>query len=150
MFELNHVAEIRAINVAKGKGDEAPVCVTISFDFETVGTAPVAAALGCVEADLHKLFTDQGESRFTGITEIHSWAEFEDRHTIKMLGFTCDVAKVSKIRVAPTGKGNFSLSCSVQIQDPPVHVIEQIATSLHSSKQVSLDGEPELPLEAVA
>lgn len=150
MFELNHVAEIRAINVAKGKGDDAPVCVTISLDFETVGRGPVAAAFGCAEKDLDALFTGAGEKRFTGVTEIHSWAEYEDKHRITVLGFKCDVAKVSKIRVCPGGNGNFSLSCAVQLQDPPDHVIEKIATSLHSARQVKLESDQELPLgEAV-
>lgn len=147
MFQLNHKAEIRAINVIRGKSDEAPICVTVSLDFEGVGNEPVAAALGCQEADLTAFFTDKGEARFTGITEIETWATYEKGHKLRMIGFSCDVAKVSKIRIKPNGTANFALSCNVQIQDPPAHVIEKIAAKLHEASKVALvqTGELDLP-----
>lgn len=145
MFELNHTAEINALSVAKGKGDESPVCVTIGLTFETVGNEPVAAALGCREEDLSAFFGPAGDSRFSGITEIASWAEYEDRHEVSMLGFRCEAKKVSKIRVKPRSDGAYSLNCNIQLQDPPEHVIEKIAGALKGEYVIKLKQDAELP-----
>ena len=146
MFELNKTAEIRAINIAKGSNDEAPVCVTIGLKFKSVDAGPVAASLGCTENDLDAWFTKTGEQKFTGITDVSSWAEYEDGHKIKMLGFACDVSKISKIKIRPYGGKKFDLSCNVQLQDPPNHVIEKVASALHGSKKVELTQTGQLEL----
>lgn len=146
MFNLDHVAEIRAVNISKGKGDETPICVVISLAFESVGSEPVAAAFGCAQKDLDSLFNSKGECKFSGLTEIETWAKWEDAHTLKMLGFTSKVAKVDKIGVKPFGNKGFSLRCNVQIRDPNDHVIEKIAAALHASQKVKLEAEAELPL----
>jgi hypothetical protein len=145
MFELNHTAEIRALNIAKGKDDDAPVCATISLDFVQVGPEPIMAALGCTNDDLKAAFTENGECHFHGIHEVTSWATFEDKHVISMLGFSAPVAKINKIAIRPTGFMQFSLSCNVQVQDAST-AIETIARNLHGNHHVKLDAAPELPL----
>ena len=150
MFEFKKTAEIRAINIAKGSNDESPVCVTIGLKFEGLGAGPVAAALGCSEQDLDLWFTDNGELRFNGVTNIQTWAEYEDQHEIKMLGFTCEVSKISAIKIRPYGNKLFELTLNVQLQDPPNHVIEKVAGSLHGSKKVELTQQAQLPLDNVS
>lgn len=146
MFQLNHTAEITSINIAKGKGDEAPVCVTVGLNFDSVGKAPAAGALGCTEPDLDVWFSQNGDPLFSGITHIETWAEYEDQHELAMLGFRCKASKVSKIRLRPRGNRNFALTCNIQFQDPPDHVIEKIASSLHDSKMVKLEQQAQLDL----
>lgn len=146
MFQLDHTAEIRAMNIAKGKGEDAPVCVTIGLDFEGVDSSPAATALGCQQSDLDSLFNEKGEVRYSGINHIDTWAEFEDEHELKMLGFTCKIAKISKIRLKARHRDNFDLSCNIQIQDPPDHVLESIATHLHNTRTVRLLKTGGLPL----
>jgi len=147
MFEINSTAKIKSLNIAKSKADEAPVCVTIGLEFDCVGAAPVAAALGCLEYQAKSFFGDNGDSLYTGLTQIESWAEFENSHKLTMLKFECEARKISKIRLKPLSGGAFSLSCNVQIQDPPDHVIENIAEHLHATTTVRIDASGELQLE---
>lgn len=146
MFEIKKDAEIRAINIAKGNNDESPVCATIGLKFEGIGPPPVAAALGCEESDLDHWFRDNGELRFNGIDGIASWAVFEDRHQIKLLGITCSVSKVSAIKIKPHGNRIFEVTCNVQVQDPPKHFMESVASSLHGLKTVELTEHSQLAL----
>lgn len=150
MFEFKKDAEIRAINIAKGSNDESPVVVTIGLKFEGLSAAPVAASLGCPEDDLDLWFNDSGELRFNGVTNIQTWAEYEDQHQVKMLGFVCDVSKISAIKIRPYGNKLFELNCNIQLQNPPDHVIEKVAASLHGSKPVELIQEAQLDLGATS
>lgn len=147
MFEINSTAKIRALNIAKSKADEAPVCVTIGLEFDCVGVQPVAAALGCLDYQAKNFFGDNGDNIYTGMTQIDTWAEFENGHKLTMLNFDCETRKISKIRIKPISGGTFTLSCNVQIQDPSDHVIERIAEHLHATTQVRIDASGELNLE---
>ena len=147
MFEINHQAEIRAINIAKGSNEDAPVCVTIGLDFNSIGAAPVAAALGCRPEDLDAWFSAEGDFIFTGITHIESWVKFEDEHELSMLRFRCQVAKISAVKIQPRGNKRFDMSCNVQLQDPPEHVIEKIAAALHETRKAKLTHQEQLPLD---
>ena len=147
MFEVKNKAEINAINIAKGNNEESPVCVTIGLKFDHVDAGPVCGALGCRDIDLDKWFSENGDSVFSGITHISTWAEFKDEHSIKMLGFTCPVSKVSKIELKPLGNKGFALTCNVQLQNPPEHVIEKVAGALHEFRAVKLSHQSQLPLD---
>lgn len=147
MFEINSTATIKSLNIAKSKADEAPVCVTIGLEFDCVGIEPVAAALGCLPYQAKSFFGENGDNLYTGMTQIESWAEFENCHKLTMLKFECDTRKISKIRLKPLSGGAFSLSCNVQIQDPSDHVIETIAQHLHGTTAVRIDASGELNLE---
>ncbi len=147
MFTLDHMAEIRAINIAKGKQDEAPVCLTISLMFEGVDLEPIAAALGCHTKELETWFHENGDPIFTGIEHIESWAYYENEHRLQMLKFKCEIAKVSKIKFKPTAGKRFTVWCALQIQEPANHVIENIAERLHEKRKVKLIQAEQLPLE---
>lgn len=143
-FDFKKLAEIKSINITKGGGDNSPVCVTVGLKFEVMDNVPIAAALGCYLPELDHFFNEDGEARFNGLTHIQTWADFVDEHEVQMLGFRCDVSKVSNILVRPYGDRRFELVCKIQLQNPPDHIIEKIAASLHGEKMVSLTHQSQL------
>lgn len=146
MFELNQNAKIASIKVAKRKGEETPVLLTVGLEFENVNRPPIAALMGCEVADLDGFFNDKGEARFTGITEVSTFAKYDDGHIVKMLGFKCDVSKISNITHRPRGSNNFDVKLKVQIEEPKDHVIEKLAANLHRKMKIKIEASGELPL----
>ena len=78
---------------------------------------------------------------------MESWAYYENEHKLEMLGFKCDVAKVSKIKFKPAHSKKFNLTCNLQVQDPADHVLEKIVACLHENRKVNLIQAEQLPLK---
>ena len=147
MFQLDQKADIRNVTISRGKDEEAPVCVLLCLDFDSVGREPVAAALGCREADLDSLFGNKGEYLFGGIEELPSGAKYENKHVIEVLGFNQAVSKISAIKIRPRSKNSYALSCNVQVKDPEERFLETMAANMHDVAQVNLTQVRELPLD---
>lgn len=139
-FKVDGKATVHALNISKGNQDESPVCATISLRFEGVGIEPAIAVLGCEPEDIDALFKgESGDSRFHGVEEIKGWATFEDQHKVKMLGFTCDLRKVSSISFKPIGGKKFNMNLNIQVQDPSEKFLPKVAAAIHQDRKVAIE-----------
>ncbi len=150
LFELAGKAGLRAISITRGGGDDGEVVAVLGLTFDGQGPEPVAAALGAESVDDLAMFHDTNPDRdrkFLRLDSLAIGSSYAGKHKLTIAGFDVRTRKVAKITAAPVGLGQWSVSCSVQVTNPPANMLEVLAEMLHSEVRASLAMDPELPLE---
>lgn len=149
LFELAGKAGLRAISITRC-GDDGDVVAVLGLTFDGQGSESVAAALGAEAVDDLALFHDTNPDRdrkFLGLTSLAIGSSYAGKHKLTIAGFDVRPKKVSKIAAAPVGLGQWSVSCSVHVANPPVNMLEVLSEMLHAEVPATLAMDPELPLE---
>ena len=125
-FEINFNSQptIVNVNVRKEGAEHDILAVDVSVKGEAPG-ADAAEMLGCPKDMVRYLWDGEIEgipARFSGVSNIISWAKFENcTATIGKLKFEGVVAK--KFKIKPIGGGNVEISFQIGISKiPPIDV----------------------------
>lgn len=147
-FEVNGHVSVKHINIRKdGPSDGKEVAVDLKLTAEGCPAATVCALLG-VESEAEatvSLWDEEGNPRFSGITDITSWAEFSGKHSIRLAGLQeVPCKRVHKFKFSPRGEHSVDVEFSVSILSPPRRYVETLGELLQDEVPCVLRSEPEL------
>lgn len=147
-FEVKGYVSVKHINIRKdGPSDGKEVAVDLKLTAEGCPARTICALLGVdseAEAAI-SLWDADGNPRFSGITDITSWAEFSGKHSLKLAGLP-DVPckRVHKFKFSPRGERTVDVEFCVSVVSPPRQYVETLGELLQDEVPCDLRGEPEL------
>jgi|GEM_PF-2612305 len=141
-------AEIKHVNLRKQGNEDDPIkAVDIKLSGECSNTC-LPRILGCNLEQITPAFWADDEARnplLTGVTEIKTWAEFEDCELEIDSRPFCQV-KVKNIRFKPLSNLKVLLTLSASITGISNSELAVIANLLNEQTDCIIIGQPELPL----
>lgn len=147
-FKLKGHATIKNINIRKqGDDDERESAVDIKFEMESVSAKPLVRMLGAPDfvsmKDTFWLDDKDANIRFSGLTQVTSWAKFED---LKFKIFKHDIRadKTDKFIVTPKSGHMMDITFTVSIKHPDDSLIISLAENLMDSVDITLEDDPGL------
>ena len=153
-FALSGFGILHALTISSAGGADNPSpYVTLKIEVDAQSIDAVAAAVGAGTGDMHALkhLHDLPDPlmppALAGITSIDTWYEARARHTLTYAGVTTRVAKVSGVRIKPSPRGQWTITCSIGIDDPPQHALDRLAQALKGMHKITLEADPELDLK---
>lgn len=156
-FALSGFGILHALTISSAGGADNPSpYVTLKIEVDAQSIDAVAAAVGAGAGDMHALkhmhdLTDPlMPPALAGITSIDTWYEARARHTLTYAGVTTRVAKVSGVRIKPSPRGQWTITCNIGIDDPPQHALDRLAQALKGTHKITLEADPELDLKPAA
>lgn len=142
-------AALEHINVRKqGNEDDAFMALDLKLSGECSSSC-LPRILGCEPSHIAAFWREDGDNNplFSGITEIKSWAEFENCElNLDIRDNPFQGVKVKNIRFKPVSNLNVILTISVSIDDVSNSDIPLLANQLREIIGCEITGQPEFNL----
>lgn len=140
-------ATIEHLNIRRaGSGEDKITAIDAKVAIE-VPAAQIMAAVGCErESDFLAGFWDPetNDKRFFGLTEVSTWAEFEDHEVT--LGRNKTEAKVRKIKFSPIAGGAASATMMITVEDPSDTLVNTLVGHIKTEIKLTVLSPPELDM----
>jgi len=149
-FSLIGNVEITHLNVRKQKAedDERVLAIDVKCRASGVDTDSIAPLVGVQTGKevAEHLFNGMSP-RFSGLTDLESWAEFKEGHRIKCGGFEVIPNTIRKFHFSLRSVGDkpvADLGFGFTVVEPPTNFVNYIADNLDGVIKIEVEHDPEL------